>query len=173
MQETPVSAGPPEIPVRLVAGDAANGVALMTAQYLEQTLQAVPSKRAEAARLRGRLGMRASDADVAITLEFTGKEVLVHNGIDGPVEAYIAGPFQLLIQVLGGQTSPYKEVIARKIVARPSLRRPLFALQVYTLMQLGEARGPVAAIARRPWLLAVGAAGATAVIATAVVLARR
>lgn len=173
MQDTPVSEEVPEIPVRLVAGDAANGVALMTAQYLEQTLQAVPSKRREAARLRGRLGMRATDADVSITLEFTGSEVLVHNGIDGPVEAYIAGPFQLLVQVLGGQVSPYREVLARRIVARPSLRRPFFALQVYTLMQLGEAHGPVAAIARRPWLLAVGAAGAAAAIAAVLVRAKR
>ncbi len=173
MQETPVREAPPEVSVRLSAGDGANGVALMTSQYLEQSLAAVPSTREEAARLRGRLGMRATDADVGITLEFTGREVLIHNGIDGPVEAYIAGPFQLLVQVLAGQVSPIRETLARHVTVRPSLRRPVFALQVYTLMQLGEARGPLAAIARRPWLPAAGAAGAATVVAAAVVIARR
>lgn len=173
MQETPVRREEAPVAVTLTAGEAANGVALMTAQYLEQTFAAVPAKAAEARRLRGRLGMRATDGGVGITLEFAGDRVLVHNDIEGPVEAYIAGPFQLLVQVLAGQVSPVREVLARRIGARPSVRRPLFALQVYSLMQLGEARGPLATIARRPWLVPAGAAGLAALVAAAVILSRQ
>lgn len=60
-----------------------NGLAQMVAGLILQNLQEHPSKREDFARLRGRIAIVAEDAEVAMTLDFTGNMLTVHNGIAG------------------------------------------------------------------------------------------
>lgn len=150
--------GDGDVQVILVDGEAASGLAEMTCQYLRQTLEEVPSKQGQALKLRGRLGLQADEGGVAVTLSFDGEEIRIQNGLLGPLDAYIAGPFQLLIEVLGGQANPYREVLRRRLRVRPSLRRPLFGLRAYRFMRLGEPREGLAGGDERPWLLAAAVA---------------
>lgn len=151
-------AGDGEVKVILVDGEAASGLGQMTCQYLEQVLEDEPSKRQQALGLRGRLGLEAAEGGVAITLTFRGEEIWIQNGLLRPLDAYIAGPFQLLIEVLGGQANPYREVLRRRLRVRPSLRRPLFALRAYEFMRLAQPGEGVAGAAGRTWLLAAAVA---------------
>lgn len=144
--------------VVLVEGEASSGLAQMTHQYLEQTLAEVPVKREEALALRGRLGLQADEGGVAVTLSFDGHEIRIQDGLLMPLDAYIAGPFQLLLDVLGGRVNPYGEVLRGRLRVRPSLRRPLFGLRAYQFMRLAEAGGGRPAGRLRAWSIA--AAGA-------------
>jgi hypothetical protein len=60
-----------------------NGLAQMVAGLILQNLQEHPGKRTDFARLRGRVAIVAEDADVAMTLEFSGNMLTVHDGIAG------------------------------------------------------------------------------------------
>jgi hypothetical protein len=60
-----------------------NGLANMVAGLILQNLTEHPKKRADFARLRGRIAIVAEDAGVAMTLEFTGNMLTVHDGIVG------------------------------------------------------------------------------------------
>lgn len=60
-----------------------NGLALMVGGLILQNLQEHPSKRADFARLRGRVAIVAEDAGVAMTLAFEGNMVTVSDGIVG------------------------------------------------------------------------------------------
>lgn len=149
--------GEQEVRVVLVEGEASSGLAQMTHQYLEQTLAEVPAKRGEALGLRGRLGLQADEGGVAVTLSFEGEEIRIQDGLLVPLDAYIAGPFQLLLDVLGGRASPYREVLRGRLRVRPSLRRPLFGLRAYRFMRLAEAGGGGLAGRLRAWsIMGVG-----------------
>jgi hypothetical protein len=65
------------------AGAEQNGLAHMVAGLILQNLQEHPSKRADFARLRGRIAIVAEDAGVAMTLAFEGNMVTVWDGIVG------------------------------------------------------------------------------------------
>lgn len=149
-----------DVPVALAAGEAASGLAQMTGLYLQQTLADSAAKRRQARSLRGRLGLQTVEGDVAITLAFDGGGISIEEGLVPPIDAYIGGPFQLLMEALGGQANPYLEVLRRRLRVRPSLRRPLFALRAYNMMRLPRPAGP--ARAGRPWLWAILAAGLVA-----------
>jgi hypothetical protein len=151
-------AGDGDVRVILVDGEAASGLGQMTCQYLQQVLEEAPSKREQALGLRGRLGLEADEGGVAITLTFRGEEILIENDLLRPLDAYIAGPFQLLIEVLGGQANPYREVLRRRLRVRPSLRRPLFGLRTYGFMRLTQPGEGAGEAGGRPWLLAAAVA---------------
>ena len=60
-----------------------NGLATMVAELILQNLKDRPNKRGDFERLRGRIGIVAEDAGVALTLEFSGNMLTVHDGIAG------------------------------------------------------------------------------------------
>lgn len=60
-----------------------NGLAQMVSSLILQNLQEHPSKRADFARLRGRVAIVAEDAEVAMTLHFEGNMLTVYDGIAG------------------------------------------------------------------------------------------
>ena len=130
------------VSVTLVDAESPSGLALMTYQYLVQTLDQEPERRREAAELRGRLALDATDAGVAITLIFEGERIRVQDGIAEPVDGYIGAPFMLLMRVLSGEKNPYLAVLRRQLRFRASPRRPLFSYRVFQLM---KARRPEAA----------------------------
>jgi len=65
-------------PVRLAPGTEEAGLASMLADLVRQNLARDPRKRADFARLQGAALIEARDAEVAVTLEFSGGSLTVH-----------------------------------------------------------------------------------------------
>ncbi len=122
-------------PITLAAREEASGLASMIGQYVEQILEDSPEKRAEVAGLRGRLGLHAREGDVAVTIAFTDGGVVIEEGLNEP-DAVIFGEVEFLMHVLAGRRNPVWELGGRRVVIRPSPRRPLFAYRAYHLMRL-------------------------------------
>jgi len=162
------------VSVRLVEAESASGLALMTYQYLVQTLDQEPERRREAAALRGRLALEATDASVAITLIFEGNQISVQDGIVAPADGYMGAPFMLLMRLLSGEQNPYLAVVRRRLRLRVSPRRPLFSYRVFQLM---KARPPAVEADRRSRrrraVSFVGASMALVAVVVAVALRHR
>jgi putative sterol carrier protein len=166
------------VSVSLADAESPSGLALMTYQYLVQTLDQEPERRRDAAGLRGRLALEATDAGVAITLVFEGDHIKVQDGIATPVDGYIGAPFMLLLHLLSGEQNPYLAVVRRQLRVRPSPRRPLFPYRVFRLLKASRPADQAGASAagRKPWvrrwrvLSFVGASGALVVIVVVVAL---
>jgi hypothetical protein len=76
-----------------------NGLAQMVADLILQNLLEHPSKREAFARLRGRVAIVAEDADVAMTLEFAGNMLTVHDGIVGIPDLTVRAQGEDIIQM--------------------------------------------------------------------------
>ncbi len=131
----PVEAELAEALVTLAAGDEASGLARITAQYLEQLLADSPEKRAEAARLRGRLGLHAREGNVEVTLVFGDGAIAVEEGLHAP-DAVISGSVETLLNLLAGRENPALALGRRAMSLRISGRNPLFGYRAYRLMRL-------------------------------------
>ncbi len=145
-------------PVTVVAGEEASGLANIIGQYLEQLLAESSEKRAEAAALRGRLGLRAREGDVAVTIVFTEGGIRVEEELREP-DASISGEVEMLMHVLAGRANPAWEMCRGTLAVRPSLRRPFFGYQAYSLMRLPGAH-PWSGLPRPPLAFVVGTAAA-------------
>jgi putative sterol carrier protein len=152
------------IPVVVVAGDEASGLSNIISQYLEQLLADSAEKRADALSLRGRLGMRAREGDVAVTIVFEGDNIAIEEGLQDP-DAVIGGELEFLMHMMAGRANPAWEMISRKVTIGASVRRPMFAYQAYRLMRLpgvhvwnGVPRPPTGLLASAAVLLVVAVA---------------
>lgn len=155
-------------PVRVRLADGAeSGLANIVRQYLEQSLDESEPRRQRARKLRGRVAMTAADHGIAVTLEFTGDEIVISDGAREPLDASIAGPYQSLLGLLQGEGNALVEHLRGRLRVRSSLRKPFFPLQVQRLMQLPSDRAD-----RRRARYAV-AAGVVAGVAAAVFLLLR
>ncbi len=155
------------MPVTLVAGEEASGLARIICQYLEQLFADSREKRAAAAALRGRLGLRTREGDVAVTVAFTEDGVAVEEGLREP-DAVIHGEVEFLMHVLAGRANPAWEVCRGTVAFQPRPLRPLFGYQAYRVIRLPHVH-LWSGLPRPPVGLLVGAA----VLVSAVVLARR
>jgi hypothetical protein len=156
-----------EATVRVCLPQGGSGLALMTGQYLEQVLDGAPARQRRARSLRGRLALEASDAAVTITVSFGGDRIDIEDGAVPPLDAYVAGPYIALTDLLAGRANPLVEHLRGRLRVRSSLRRPFFPYRVYNLLRLTRAPD-------RPWLpwvvgLLVGG-GVAAGVALAVIL---
>lgn len=150
--------------VHLPQGEASSGLALMTSQYLEQILAGAPARQRRARSLRGRLALEASDAAVTITVSFRGDRIDIEDGAVPPLDAYVAGPYIALADLLAGRANPLIEHLRRRLRVRSSLRRPFFPYRVYSLLRLTPAP-------ERRWLPWAVAALVAAGVSVGVVLA--
>ncbi len=78
--------------IELAPGASENGLATMLADLLRQNLADKPHKRADFARLAGRVAIVAEDAGVALTLEFDRGRLVVHDGIVGIPDVTVRAP---------------------------------------------------------------------------------
>jgi hypothetical protein len=124
-------------PVRLAEGTR-SGLAHIVCQYLEQDLAEFEGKRRRAARLRGRVAMTASDHDAAVTLEFRGDEIVIHDGAAAAVDASITGPHGALVKLLQGEAHPLLEHLRGRLRVHARLRSLLLPLRLHKLMKLEE-----------------------------------
>jgi hypothetical protein len=76
-----------------------NGLAQMVAGLILQNLQDRPEKRADFARLRGKVCIIAEDAGVAMTLVFSGNMLKVHDGILGIPDVTVRAQSDDIVQM--------------------------------------------------------------------------
>jgi hypothetical protein len=93
--------GSPDYAALITLGRGAehNGLASMVAGLIQQNLQDRPEKRADFARLRGRISIVAEDAGVAMTLEFAGNMLTVHDGIVGIPDVTVRAQSDDIVQM--------------------------------------------------------------------------
>jgi hypothetical protein len=131
------AAGP--IEVRLADGTT-SGLAAIVQQYLEQQLAESAARRAKAARIRGRLGLIATDYGVSVTLDFGGRLIAVSDGTRMPLDASIAGPYLSLARLLQGRTNPLIEHLRGQLRVSARLRSLLLPMRVRALVKLAPER---------------------------------
>ncbi len=123
------------IPVRL-DDKATSGLASIVQQFLEQQLADSTRRRARASRLRGRLGLTATDYSASVTVDFRGHEIAISDGDAGPLDATIAGSYQSLTRLLQGRSNPLVEHVRGRLKVTSRLRNLFFPLRVHRLMKL-------------------------------------
>jgi putative sterol carrier protein len=121
--------------VRLAAG-ATSGLASIVQQFLEQQLAESERRRRRASRLRGRLGLTATDYRASVTVDFRGDEIAISDGDAGPLDASIAGPYKSLTELLQGRSNPLREHLRGRLKVRSRLSHPLLPFRVHRLMKL-------------------------------------
>jgi len=123
------------IKVRL-ADDATSGFASIVQQFFQQQLAESLKRRTRATRMRGRLGLTATDYETSVTVDFRGEEIVVSDGSDEPLDASIAGPYKSLTKLLQGRSNPLLEHLRRHLKVRSRLGNLFFPLRVHRLMKL-------------------------------------
>ena len=123
------------IKVRL-ADDATSGLASIVQQFLHQQLAESSKRRKRASRMRGRLGLTATDYESSVTVDFCGEEIIVIDGSVEPLDASIAGPYKSLTKLLQGRSNPLVEHLRRHLKVRSRLGNLFFPLRVHRLMKL-------------------------------------
>lgn len=83
--------------VLLAPGAEDNGLATMLADLVKQNLEAKPHKIRDFDALDGNVGIVAEDAEVALTLRFSGGKVTIHDGILGVPDVTIRGTSDAII----------------------------------------------------------------------------
>jgi hypothetical protein len=66
------------------------GFAPLLADLMQQNVEQHPARRADFDRLRGTIAIEAADIEVALTMEFLGGALVVHDGIQGRPDVVIS-----------------------------------------------------------------------------------
>ncbi len=123
--------------VRLAAGST-SGLASIVQQFLEQQLADSASRRRRAGRLRGRLGLTATDYRASVTVDFLGDQIAVSDGSAEPLDASIAGPYRSLTELLQGRSNPLVEHLRGRLKVTSRFRNLFLPLRVHRLMKLAR-----------------------------------
>jgi len=127
------------IEVRLADG-ATSGFASIVQQFLEQQLAESQTRRRRATRLRGRLGLTATDYHASVTVDFGSARIVVCDGDAGPLDASIAGPYKSLTELLQGRSNPLVEHLRGRLRVRSRLRNLFLPFRVHRLLKLSPER---------------------------------
>lgn len=93
--------------IELAPGADDNGLAIMMATMMSQNLADHPERLATFERLVGRVAIVAEDADVALTMEFTGRRVIVHDGIVGIPDVTVRGTAEIVADMSRMETGRF------------------------------------------------------------------
>lgn len=85
--------------IELAPGAENNGLAAMMSSLILQNLNDKPEKRADFAKLRGRVAIVAEDAGVSLTMVFAGNMLTVHDGIVGVPDVTVRANSDDIIQL--------------------------------------------------------------------------
>ncbi len=124
-----------DVEVRL-ADDASSGLASIVQQFLAQQLDDSAKRRKRALRMRGRLGLSATDYQTSVTVDFRGREIVVCDGIAEPLDASIAGTYKALTSLMQGRINPLIAHLRRELKVKSRLRNLFFPLRVHRLIKL-------------------------------------
>jgi len=122
----------------LLAEGSTSGLASIVQQFLEQQLADSVSRRRRAGRLRGRLGLTATDYRASVTVDFRGDQIAVCDGSAEPLDASIAGPYRSLTELLQGRSNPLVEHLRGRLKVTSRLRNPFLPFRVHRLMKLAR-----------------------------------
>lgn len=92
--------------IELAPGAGDNGLAVMMATMMSQNLEDHPDRQPAFDRLVGRVAIVAEDADVALTMEFSGGRAVVHDGIVGIPDVTVRGSAELIADLSRMETGP-------------------------------------------------------------------
>jgi SCP-2 sterol transfer family len=126
-----------KVAVRLADGST-SGLASIVQQFLEQQLADSASRRRRAGRLRGRLGLTATDYRASVTVDFLGDQIAVSDGSEEPLDASIAGPYRSLTELLQGRSNPLVEHLRGRLKVTSRFRNLFLPLRVHRLMKLSR-----------------------------------
>jgi hypothetical protein len=93
--------------IELAPGAEDNGLAAMLGALILQNLNDKPAKRADFAKLRGRVAIVAEDAGVSLTLVFEGNMLTVHDGIVGVPDVTIRANSDDIIEMSLVELTPF------------------------------------------------------------------
>lgn len=93
--------------IELAPGAENNGLASMLSALILQNLNDKPQKRADFAKLRGRIAIVAEDAAVSLTLLFEGNMLTVHDGIVGVPDVTVRANSDDIVQLSMVEISPF------------------------------------------------------------------
>lgn len=93
--------------IELAPGAEHNGLAAMLSALILQNLNDQPKKRADFAKLRGRVAIVAEDAAVALTLIFSGNMLTVHDGIVGVPDVTVRASSDDIVQLSMMELTPW------------------------------------------------------------------
>ncbi len=153
------------IPVVLVDGEGASGLADMLHQFIEQTLAESPRKARLARRLSGTVAFRpAEDEKICVRIAFAGDRIeLCDGGTLGAQGALITADFLTIAHLTSGRESPFRLFAKRKLKLRFSVRQLPFLLRTLSFMQTGAlAKQEQRHAARTRWAWTAAAAAAAA-----------
>jgi len=83
--------------IDLAPGAENNGFASMLAELVRQNLEAKPHKARDFDAMTGTIAIVAEDAEVALTLEFQGGRLVVHDGILNVPDVTIRGTSDIIM----------------------------------------------------------------------------
>jgi hypothetical protein len=117
--------------IELAPGAEDNGLATMLSALILQNLNDKPAKRADFAKLKGRIAIVAEDAGVSLTLVFEGNMLTLHDGIVGVPDVTIRADSDDIVQMSLLELTPF--------LGLPDPRGTAFR-QVMQKSKLGEIR---------------------------------
>lgn len=85
--------------IELYPGAEDNGLASMLAQMLRQNLDDHADKKAAFGKLVGRVAIVATDLDMAVTLDFRGGALSIHDGIAGIPDVTVRAGYEQIMQM--------------------------------------------------------------------------
>lgn len=89
--------------IQLAEGATDLGLADMLKDLIEQNLAAHPEKVADFNKLAIRIGLTVVDADVVITLDFNKGHLIIHAGLQQPIQIVLSADSEI-IMALSSQT---------------------------------------------------------------------
>jgi hypothetical protein len=133
---TPATAETARLDVQLFDGeDAANVLAKLLKQHIEDIMAADPSKASDALEIRGKLGLQSTEPEAGVTLVFDGAGLSIKNGIDDDVDGVITGTLKLQTETLVGLANPYAAMLRRRLKVRIKPSRPFFTRATYRFLK--------------------------------------
>jgi hypothetical protein len=83
--------------VQLAPGAESNAMAGMIAELVRQNLEQKPHKTSDLGAIAGTVSIVAEDAEVALTLDFEGGRLTIHDGIAGLPDVTIRGDSEAVL----------------------------------------------------------------------------
>lgn len=137
--------------IAIAQGAENNGLASMVAALILQNLNDKPQKRVDFAKLRGRVAIIAEDANVAMTLVFTGNMLTIHDGVMGVPDLAVRAQSEDIVRMSLIELTSFvplpnfrgaamREVMQRSQSGRirvfGALQKPMLALRLTRLLSV-------------------------------------
>jgi putative sterol carrier protein len=132
-KEVPMTSKP-TIPVNQPEGQRLNGFGNMVMQYMQQELGSVEHKSDKARNIKCKMSM-VIEGGVAVTVSFTGDQILVENGVCKSPDLHIKSTYLLMTEILCGKANAVMAMCKGKIKLLGFPKKPIQGLKVLGILQ--------------------------------------